>query len=350
MKKNIFIAILSALIATGCWKSENTLWKIDVVAVVVNEGSINFYYEAYDSLATNPIKNDAIKAAIQSATFTSNGALWVVCNNPDKIVPFSVETGNYAPAITDSLQKPRHLAVYSDSYSMSYRLFVTNKGAMADDGSFPDSYVQVFTLNGNTFTPTKRLPCGPDAEGIAIVGNKIYVATGAGVKVFDVNYLSNESTTLAYTTTWGAAKQFVLDSLNNLWVSYSGGKVQYIYTQSVKSVKECDILLDARSGNIALARNGKHIFSFVNDDADVDSVTIYRTDVATGTPSEVLSTGKYKMRGISANLFTNSIYLAAEEDGKSALLLIDEDGKPVYRQETGVGTKQFRFFTITYAL
>jgi hypothetical protein len=361
MKKNLFLVLMPALVAAGCMgEGENTLWRTDVVTVVVNEGnaaakngSINFYYEADSTLKTDPIKNDAIQATIQSATFTNGGTLWLVCNNPDKIMPFGVETGNYAPAITDSLRNPRHLAVYNNSYSLS--LFVTNKGAAAADGSFPNSYVQVLTLNnGNTFTPTKRLACGPDAEGIIIVSNKIYVATGADVKVFDINYLDNPPKTIAYTSTWGAAKQFVLDSLYNLWVSHSGGKVQYINTQNVERVKEYDIPLDALSGDIALTRNGKHIVSFVaeKDGAGADSVTIYRTDVATGVASPIF-TGKYNVRGISVNRLTSSIYVASADKGataKSTLLLINEDGKLLHSLETGIGTKQFRFFTITYAL
>ncbi|GHT65886.1 hypothetical protein FACS189452_00810 [Bacteroidia bacterium] len=361
MKKNLFLVLLPALIAAGCiGESESRLWKTDVVAVVVNEGnaaakdgSINFYYEAYDSLLMNPIKNDAIQASIQSVAFTNGGALWFVCNNPDKIMVFDIETGNYSPtAIKDSLRNPRYLAIYSDSYSLSYNLFVTNKGAAAGDGSFPDSYVLVYDLVSNsTFAPTKRLSCGADAEGIVIVDGKIYVATGAGVKVFDVNNLANTPTTLAYTSTWGAAKQFVLDSLNNLWVSYSGGKVQYINTQRVEAVSNKDIPLDALSGNITLTRSGKHIISFVNekDGAGADSVTIYRTDVTSGTASPIF-TGKYNVRGINVNLFTGSIYVAAEQDGTSTLLLIKENGELLHRKATGIGTKQFRFFTMTYAL
>ncbi|GHU96419.1 hypothetical protein FACS1894156_7470 [Bacteroidia bacterium] len=112
-----------------------------------------------------------------------------------------------------------------------------------------------------------------------------------------------------------------------------------------------DIPLDALSGNIALTRSGKHIISFVNekDGAGADSVTIYRTDANTGAASPIF-TGKYKVRGISVNLFTGSIYLAAEQDGASVLLLINETGELLRNKATGVGTKQFRFFTRTYAL
>ncbi|GHT13052.1 hypothetical protein AGMMS4956_08620 [Bacteroidia bacterium] len=370
MKKKLFVLLLPALMAAGCLgEGDSRLWKSDVVAVVVNEGgaaarngSINFYYEAADSLVANPIKNDAIEASIQSVQFTNGGALWLVCNQPDKIMVFDIETGNYSPtAITDSLQNPRHISIYSDSYRLLYYLFVSNKGEAAADGSFPNSYVQVYELVGNgKFAPIKRLPCGADAEGIAIVNGKIYVATGEGVLVFDAYNLDKVPATLDYNSAWGAAKHFVQDSLYNLWVSYSGSKVQYINTQRVEAASSKSIPLDTAGGDIALGSGGKHIISFVNekDAAGADSLTVYRTDAASSVASDVASvassvifTGKYKARGININLITGSIYLAAEQDGASVLLLINESGELLHRKPTaGVGIKEFRFFVTTYPL
>jgi hypothetical protein len=368
MKKNIFI-ILSALVAAGCWKGNDISWKTDVVAVVVNEGdegakngSIDFYDEAQNTLGHQKlyILNSEIKANIYSAPLMDGNSLWLICHNPDKIMTFNLLTGySGITSITDSLQNPRQFAMYiSDrDYYGTLQLFVTNRGAAAGDGSYPNSYVQVYETpliaSGSGISPKQRLSCGPDAEGIVIVDRKIYVATGAGVKVFNVNSLDEAPKTLAYSAEWGAAKQFVSDSLNNLWVSYSNGKVQYINTKNVERVKEYDISLDATSGNIALTRNGKYIVSFaVQDYGSVDSTIIYRTDVATGAPSEVLFKGEYKVRAIGVNRLTGRIYAADDtrSNGKSALLLIKEDGALVHRQETSIGTKQFRFFAITYAL
>ena len=353
MKKIIYL--LPAALMAGCLQyGDPYVWTARNVAVIVNEGSpnnsngtINFYSEADSSIKLNPIRNDLndlIQANIRSATFTNGGNLWVVCNNPNKIVGVDVITGNDV-IIIDSLSTPVR-ALFQSIY-----LFVANRGAPNSNGGY-NSYVQMYSL-AYQLRPVQKFAVASNPQDMLVCQNKLYVAGDSGVQVFDLSRMNDFDIIMGApiaaippaSEEWGGARRMVLGAANDVWVSYTGGVLQCINGVTEK-IHRIGIPIDSASGSIAIERDGTSIVSYVtqSDGAGSPHSIIYRTSLATGDTTAIFS-GAYNLSGIGVNPSTGSIYTAdTRADGRSDLIVI-KNGSAKHIP-AGVNTRQFLFFEI----
>jgi len=365
MKKTtlLLVTIAGLFLLASCFDNTPREEASEYVSVIVNEGnfsqkngSINYYSEETGRLNLQPLGME-LGATYQSAAITSNGLLWVLGNNPDKLVTFDAISGRTDMEIPNTqLKNPRFMEFY-ETY-----LFVSNWGDPVANGEwspgvpryeYPNSYVAVLNAADN-FTLTKKLTCGYDAEGMKIYKNRLFVATKAGVEVFDITQASMPNVaTIATTAFSGNAKQFVVDSSENLWVSYTDGGLlgfdpaTYAILHTLPQIK-----LDDFSGNIAITKDGKKIISYATTyDAQWNpaGAAIYATDLASGVQTEVLN-GNYYLYGIGVSPFTGNIYTADTRfDANSELMIVDVDSNEIIARHTvGVGTSRFVFFAYRY--
>ncbi len=356
--KLVVLFVIIATLLTGCLKSEQPDIVYDYVTVVVNEGnfserngSVNYYNEAENRLNNNPLKT-SIGATYQSVDITSNGYLWVVANNPDKIVAFDALSGAMTDVeVTTGLTTPRFTTFYGNY------MFVSNWGNPQQIGEwepgvpmygYPDSYVAVYNMPGGR-TPVRTLPCGYDAEGLLIYNNTLFVATKEGVKVFDLSLSTMPLVTTITSTqfTTGNAKHFVVDASGRVWVSFTYGGLLCFDPVTYAVKEQYPVPLDDFTGNIAINKDRTKIFSYATTyDAEWNftGAAVYATDVATGTQTELFS-GMYNFYSIGVNPFTGAIYTAdTRYDANSVMMVLDEAGNKKAEVETGVGTSRYAFF------
>jgi hypothetical protein len=351
MKTNRIIGAITVgtLLLSGCISHENPIIKTAVIAVVVNEGNgnnkygtVDYYYENNGTIDLNVLGTFAA-ASLQSVAITANGWLWVTANDPDKIEAFDAVTGRKMLDISNThLSTPHQITAY-ENY-----LFVTNGGTPAGTPpTYPDSYVSVFSASNN-FSHVRQLPCGADAEGLLCYKNRLFVATGAGVKVFDLSQASMpEDTTLASTIFTGSAKQLVVDASKKVWVSYTDGGLMGFDPETYHITGEYAVPVDAATGAIALTKDGAKIISYATVQSPLKA-TIYVTNLTSGSTTE-WEAGACNVRSIGVSPFTGNIFTAdTNYEAGSTLLIFNESGVKQGEQTTGVGAKGYVFFSIDY--
>ncbi len=359
MKTHKFLGLLfaGALLLAGCSLDDNTGGETPTahVVMIVNEGnfsdrngSINYYYEESGNLQANPL-NMSLGALYQSIHVTPAGNLWVVTNNPDRLTLFNPSSGMATGVtITGQLETPRFMKSKGDY------LFVTNWGTAVDNNGwreYTNSYVAVYDVTDN-YRLVKTLACGSDAEGLEIYGDKLYVATKAGVKVFDITTAAMpEITTIAATAFTGNAKQFVVDKNNKIWVSYTDGGLMCFNPATNAVEKEYPAPVDAFSGAIAITKSGEKIVSntvMYDADYNLTGSALHLTDINAGT-NDTLVKSTYNFYSIGVSPFTGNIFTADTRfDGNSTLLIYGEDGKKKGEKTAGVGTGRFTFLEVSY--
>jgi hypothetical protein len=340
--KILTAAIVAIVFFAGCLGDPVTPEaQATYIAVIVNNGnnqngSVNYYNEETDKISTEPFeyKLDATYRSIQLV----DDRLCLVTNDPDAIVHFDVLGRIIGAPRTYNIETPRFLTATANY------LFVSNWGAESGAGNYPNSFVSIFDKFDNSLV--KKLDCGAKAEGIVAHKDRLFVATAAGVEVFNTQTsdFAREPTITASSLT-GGAKQLLVDSLGNVWASYSGGGLLCIDPTSRTIVRELpNVPVDAETGAIAISKNGKKIISYVNS----SPATVVVTDLATGNPTELIE-GNYTITALGVSPFTDNIYIAnTPSSGESTLLVFDERGTKKSEKQTGVHTGHITFFGYYY--
>jgi len=365
MKTTKFLVLLAAgmILFTSCFKNDPQETIFDYVTIIVNEGnysdhngSLIYYNEESGDIKREPLRTKtgsaySAGANYQSVALTASGLLFLLTNEPDKVILFNLLSGEVTNVeITDSLKTPRFMSSYGNS------LLVSNWGAPKVIGEwgpgipkygYPNSYVALYNAKDG-FAFEKKIPCGSDAEGLIVYNNYLFVATAEGVKVFDLSQSPVQElpsiTSIMFT---GNAKHFVVDASWNVWVSYTDGGVLCFDPATRAVLKEYPIKVDEFSGNITISKDGSKLITYATTyDANWNftGAAVYATDIATGTQTELFS-GMYNIYSIGVNPHTGSIYTADTRfDANSTMIILDETGKELKRIESGVGTSRYAFF------
>ena len=206
--KILTAAIVALVFFAGCLGDPVTPEaKATYIAVIVNNGndkngSVNYYNEERDKIATEPFEYQ-LNATYRSIQLVDD-RLCLVTNDDDAIVHFDVLGRMIGTARTNDVATPRFI-----TDSPSY-LFVSNWGAETG-GEYHDSFVSVFYKLDNSLI--KKLDCGSKAEGVVTSKDRLFVATAAGVEVVNMNTNFQHEATLIASTLTGDAKHLVVDSL-----------------------------------------------------------------------------------------------------------------------------------------
>ncbi|MDR0294757.1 MAG: hypothetical protein LBH91_00985 [Prevotellaceae bacterium] len=354
--KNIFLLAFMAVILNACL-GDVTIPQYDDIVIVINEGNylsrngdISYYSET-----TKEVKNKVLTGAngitslgaiIQSAEVFTNGGLYVVCNNDDKIEVFNATTGKvWMQPYTAHLSTPRYITAGGG------RLYITNRGEGVDeDGSgwlvYPHAYVLV--LQSDSWSKVTEIPC-KDAEELFFhnIHNKLYVACREGVAVIDPNTNLVEKT--LNNGLFGGAKSLAVAG-GVLWASFPAEqKLLAINLTNDTVVDDYPMQIDEFSGKIAT--NGAKIYSFkseLNADWTPNKATIYEFDVNTKAAPIVFVevTGAW-FYSVGVSPFTGNVYTAnVDFENNSLMLVYDSFRNEIARKEVGIGTCGFRFLSL----
>ena len=358
IKKTFFLAFM-AVILNGCLGDSPT-YRVENTVLIINEGnfgaagngSISYYNELTGAVEPN-VLNKNLGAIIQSVAVSSSGEIYVVCNSADKIEIFDAFTGKALGSFNypDSLSTPRYIAADGS------RMFITNWGVGEEIAPkykiYPNSYVLV--IDPNSHQKARKIYCGSDAEELIHLNNKLYVATGEGVLVLDVN--ANYAKTLIPPPpgVFGGAKSFVLSDGGLLWVSYPDAQklvaINFLNNNVVEG--SYDMPLDW-SGKIARNGTGTKIYSFTTEFEAVEPYPplrgfIHEFDVQTRTKKptpffEGVEGSWFYSVGVSP--FTGNVYTADVMgfSGDSRLIVLNSSGEIISTDKiVGVGTSGFHF-------
>jgi hypothetical protein len=352
--KSIFVLAFMALISNSCLNDNTTIPQYDDFVVIINQGnyndqngSISYYNEITKEIENNILKrangND-LGAIIQSAEISSSGALYVVCNNKDKIEVFNVFTGKNMMSITTNLSSPRYLT------GDGSRLYITNRGEGVSSGSgwkevYPNAYVLVLNASNN-WAFDYKIPCS-DAEEIFQLNDRMYVASGEGITVINTN--TSQKETIINTGLQGGAMSMVVSKGYLLWASYPDEQKLVAINLMDHSVQGIYNMPLDWMGQIAVNNSGTKIYSFQTEfDNDWNPLqgVIYEFDVDSKSYSEFYKgvRGSY-FYSIGVSPFTNNVYTAdvIGFKGNSRLLVLDASGNKIDQKDAGVGTCGFRF-------
>jgi DNA-binding beta-propeller fold protein YncE len=359
IKRFFFLVLAGVFFLSACnLNSDPVEYTYDNVMLVVNQGNfqsengtVDYYHETAKRIEKDVIKaaNDySLGANIQSVAISSaSGNMYVVCNEPDKVEIFDVITKLLVEAdlFKDYLATPRYMA-FDDNY-----FYITNWGqgeeVSPDWYIYPNSYVLV--ADRRTLEKVKEIPCGSAAEGIILVGNKLYVATGEGVAVINKTSGVKEKTIAAPTFTSGATRHFVVDGHNQLWASCPGNGLLKINLLT-DAATEVAIPVDGMGGmTIAINVDADKIYTYETTfDATytVLEAKIYELNIATGTHKEFASGTYFYSIGVSPA--TGNVYTAEVNNfsSPSELQVYRPDGTLLDSELTGIGTCDFKFFSI----
>jgi hypothetical protein len=356
--KQFFFLLFAGLCMSACnLNSDPTTYTYDNVMLVVNQGNFSagngtlaYYHETDKTIENNVLPYD-LGVIIQSVAISSNGNMFVICNNPGKVEVFDVVTKRAIgkDLFKTNLSDPRFMAMDNDY------LYITNWGPSQDAGggwmTYPNSYV----LRVNRYTEkVDSIPCGSDAEGIVSLDDKLYVAAKEGVVVINKS-IQTVVTTITAPTFTGGAKHLVVDKHGYLWASYpnaypDGGLLKInLVTGAV--IEEVPIPVDWM-GQIAINVEADKIYTYKTTfDASyvAQEAKIYELDIATKT-HKTFATGTY-FYSIGVSPATGNVYTAEVNNfsSNSELLVYDAAGTLLDRQLTGIGTCDFKFFSIVSA-
>jgi hypothetical protein len=350
-----FFLLLAGLFVSACnLNSDPVNYTYDNIMMVVNQGgyserngSLAYYHETDKKIENDVIKtvnNYDLGAIIQSVAISANGNVFVICNTPGKVEVFDAITKRVIATelFKADLSDPRYMAMDNDY------LYITNWGPAQDAGggwkTYPDSYV--LRVNRSSGNVVDRMLCGSDAEGIMSIGDSLYVAAGAGVIVIDKNTNAVVDTIVA-PTFMGGTKHLVVDQHDRLWASYPGNGLLKIDIKTGAS-KEVAIPVDWM-GQIAINVKTDKIYTYQTTfDANytAQEAKIYELDIATKMYKEFAKGTYFYSIGVSPA--TGNVYTAEVNDFKSnsELLVYDANGSLLDRQLTGIGTCDFKFFSI----
>jgi hypothetical protein len=344
----IFAAAIALFSFAGCLRdSVSPDAKIAYIAVIVNNGndkngSVHYYNEETDEIFTDPLTYN-LNATYRSIQLLGD-RLCLVTNDSDAFINFDIMGQMIGSPKTDNMTAPRFVTTNQNHF------FVSNWGAESG-GEYNNSFVSVFDKWDYSFV--KKLDCGSQAEGIVAYKDRLFVATADGVEIFNTltTDFVKEPTITASSPQMNHAKRLVVDSLENMWVSFAGGGLLCIDPTSRTVVQEFpDVPVDAEIGAIALTKNGKKMISFFYSDAASprDGVTVAATDLATGEQTDLIE-GNYIITALGVSPFTGNIYIAnTPSGGESTLLVFDENGIKKSEKTTGLCTGYISFFGYYY--
>lgn len=363
MNKQLFTKLLMAMTLvialfsfSSCIKDPETpSINFNKKVLILNQGnftehsaSISLYDEESGAIKNRLFESAngaSIGATIVSGSIMSESLALLVCNYPDKIEFISPSTGKSITApISSGLATPRN-AIMTNNY-----LFVSNWDYNHEElpsglWIFPDSYVAIYDLR--TMELVRKVKVGTDAEGMMLYGNRLFVATYEGIRVFDM--IGDDlklSKTIRPEGVTGGAKYMALDKNLNIWASFPSKGVIQIDPSSLSIKTVVEVPVDQMDGFIIGDFKGEKIYTYhTTFDSSYMPVeaNIYAVEAATGKVTTVYTGESFS--GVGVSPATGRIFTAESSfTSNSVLKVISPEGVLEQSAATGVGTFRYLFF------
>ncbi len=345
-------------ILSGCIDNDENEQPINPPAsyacYIVNQGNFteqNGEISIYDPQTGN-IQNDVYRAAngrklgsmVESVTVHGD-LLVVMCNTVDKIVFLNSKTMQEVCEPITSLSTPRYAAIKGDKMYVSC-------WAVQDYSTWSVIKEQeIAVIDLNTKSVIKHLKTtGTMPEGMNITGNNLFVASGAGVDVYDTN--TDTQIKRITSTLTGDAQKMEVDKNRMLWVSigsFDSNQCGFmcINTQDLTANAEFAEPRLGMEGEIATSpKNDKIYFLPSLDYNDYSaSMGIYELNVDSKTVSDnpvIKGVGFY---GLGVDSLTGNIYTANINafQTNSTMLIYNPAGNLLDSKTVGVNACRWVF-------
>lgn len=353
--KSLLLAALLVISFTSCTKDDPApVVTFDKKVLIINQGNYSeqsaslSLYDENTMQITNRVYETAngisIGATIVSGVISPQKEAYLVCNNPDKIEIIDATTGKTKSSFTNGLASPRNLIFAGD------KLYVTNwdyEHIVNGEGwwEYNKSYVAIY--DAVTKALLGKILVGTDAEGLALFGTRLFVATKEGVVVVDV---SNPAYPIIKTITasgvTGGAKHLAFDANYNLWASFPSKGIVKINPSTATSSVVVDVPVDSMDGFITAGDGGQKIYTYktiFNSNYEAVDASVYAVDVNTNTATKFFSGTYFYGVGVSpstGNLFTAEVSFTSN----SLLKVVGKDGALKSSAGAGIGTSRYLFF------
>lgn len=353
--RNLLWVVAFAIVAVSCSKNEVILKPVDLdgKVIVINQGnftehsaSISIYDEQRNDIQNRVFESAngvSIGATIISGVVSPSKHAYLVCNNPDKIEIIDSRTAKQvSEPMTQGLASPRAVAISGNRIYVSnwdYSYVVTPSGFW----EFNKSYVAVYDLS--TKALIKKVLVGTDAEGLLIVGSKLFVAVKEGVRVLDLTGDNLNSTALIRAAgVTGGAKNLVSDKNGKVWASFPDKGLVQIDPVTQTAVKSVEVPVDFMDGYIVSDGNKVYTYNTVFNASYMPiEAGIYAVDVATGGVNKIFS-GTY-FYGVGVSPKTGNIITAEVSfTSNSVMKIVGTDGQLKGSATAGIGTCRYLFF------
>ena len=355
----ILAIVTTTLIAatfTSCTKDETPVIPSENLALVINQGnfteqsaSLSLYDETSNTI-TNRVFETAnggisIGATIISGWVDDSKKAFLVCNYPDKIEIIDAKTVvKQGTAITAHLSNPRAITgdatnLYVTNWSTEY---IVNSNYFYE---YINSYVAVF--DATTHEYKKSIAVGTDAEGILLIGTRLYVATKAGIVVINTSDPALPlMTTIRHPNAAGSAKNLTVDKYGKIWASFPATGLVQIEPSTNTALAAVTVPVDEMDGYICADGDGSRILTYYtrfNSSWMPEEAKVYAVDASTKTVS-TLVTGNY-FYGVGASPNTGNIFTAEVSFSSNSVLKVsDSSGALVKSATAGIGTSRYLFF------
>jgi len=199
----------------------------------------------------------------------------------------------------------------------------------------------------NTKALVNKVYVGTDAEGIAIYGNRLFVALKEGVRVFDISKPELPTLiTIRSSAATGPAKHLTFDESGKLWSSFPDKGLVQIDPVSYAVLAVVDVPVDGMDGYITSDSKGANIITYYtkfNDQYMPEKASVYSVNVKTKALTELYS-GTY-FYGVGVSPATGNIYTAEVSFTSNSLMkVVDSNGSLINTATAGIGTCRFLFF------
>ena len=349
----------AAAIFSSCQKGNNTNYVQRNKVVILNQGnyteqnaSVSVYDEDTRDLTPNAYSksNNGTKlgATLMSGTYSSAGAGYLLCSNPDKIESINIITmKSLGNAYSSGLENAREITI-GGNY-----LFVTNAGfEYTDLGTgfyeYTNSFVSIYDISSYMPNYVTKIDVGSDAQGIICFENKVLVATKQGIVTIEKDgsdfVKGNVYADPVYT---GAVKYLCAGTNNRIYASVpdAGGILVFDpYDEKVIDRYQMPLSYD---GYITSDTNG-YVYSYATKyaaDWSVESSDVYKMDLS-GNVSKVVTGENIYSVGVSSysgNLFSSE----ANGFTSNSIMTVTNmhNDTQVATKTTGVGTFRYLFFS-----
>lgn len=350
----LFISILALFTACVDEPSKTKSYSYNCVMVDMgnyseSNGSICLYNTLTGAFDYNVYQNANgrnLGAIIESASFVGS-ELMLMCNNADKLVFLDAQTMKEICEPLTAVGIPRYAAVKNDMiYVSSWQKKNKQTGEIISNH-------QIIKLNAISHTIVKTIPTSGQPEGILVHGDKLFVAAGSGLDVFDltadtlIKHISS-----SYTST-SAQQLLMADNVLVLSLgAYVNGQAGFMFVNpsALDVIAELQTDMLSYEGDIALSSDESTLyFLYSNGVVGGQSLevptSIYSLNIATRVISSQALVSGYGFYGIGVNPANGALF-TSNVNGfitNSMTYMYTSGGQKTGELMTGVGTSRYLF-------
>lgn len=338
--------ILVATLSCGSDPVEVPLGEFEKGVLIINEGAFGtndgeIYHYNREAESTTPnvfehVNSRPFAGLIQQLTHHES-YFYMVANTGKVEIVNDSDFKSVGSVISERLVIPRALAVAGQ------KLFISDYGPYDEQWNNPNSFIAVVEgKEGGIVGKTISVPSQP--EGLAVVGEKLWVACAAGNGVVVIDPQTEE---VVANVPLPKGSPYSFFNYNGLFYVYARSATDiYFYILnssnfSVTSMIEIPVANSIYNGNYALGEGGK-VYIIQNSGASDRVVTVSLT---TG---EVLNENLYQgsnFYGLGYDTATKDLYIGDHAGWQSngKVLVVNEQGALLKTLEVGKGPSGFVF-------